>query len=72
MDICELTRHRTFKTEPLVDEDGEQGYNPRMGLQTLSAGTLILETQMSGELSNAANLTDDRQTVSLVSWLCQL
>lgn len=26
----------------------------------------------SGELSNAANLTDDRQTVSLVSWLCQL
>ena len=23
----------------------------------------------SGELSNAANLTDDRQAVSLVSWL---
>lgn len=26
----------------------------------------------SGDLANAANLTDDRQTVSLVSWLCQL
>lgn len=26
----------------------------------------------SGELSNAANLTDDRQAVSLVSWLCSL
>jgi hypothetical protein len=26
----------------------------------------------SGELANAANLTDDRQAVSLVSWLCGL
>ncbi len=26
----------------------------------------------SGELANAANLTDDRQAVSLVSWLCSL
>ncbi len=26
----------------------------------------------SGELANAANLTDDRQGVSLVSWLCSL
>lgn len=26
----------------------------------------------SGGLANAANLTDDRQTVSLVSWLCRL
>lgn len=26
----------------------------------------------SGELTNAANLTDDRQAVSLVSWLCSL
>lgn len=26
----------------------------------------------SGELTNAANMTDDRQTVSLVAWLCSL
>ena len=26
----------------------------------------------SGELANAANLTDDRQAVSLASWLCNL
>lgn len=26
----------------------------------------------SGELANAANLTEDRQVVSLVSWLCNL
>lgn len=26
----------------------------------------------TGELANAANLTDDRQVVSLASWLCSL
>jgi hypothetical protein len=25
-----------------------------------------------GELTNAANMTEDRQSVSLVSWLCAL
>jgi hypothetical protein len=28
--------------------------------------------ESGGELANAANLTDDRQAVSLVSWLCSL
>lgn len=29
----------------MIDEDDEQSYNPPMGLQTLSTGTLVLETQ---------------------------
>lgn len=40
-------------------------------IETSMAGEIwgMLE---QGELTNAANMTDDRQAVSLVSWLCKL
>ncbi len=40
-------------------------------IEASMAGEIWNQLQ-SGELANAANLTDERQTVSLVSWLCNL
>ncbi|HSN74978.1 MAG TPA: AvaI/BsoBI family type II restriction endonuclease [Anaerolineae bacterium] len=40
-------------------------------IEASMAGEIWNQLQ-NGQLSNAANLTDDRQAVSLVSWLCNL
>jgi hypothetical protein len=40
-------------------------------IEASMAGEIWNQLQ-SGELSNAANLTDNSQTMSLVSWLCNL
>lgn len=59
----------------------EGGYNSLRAMPHLFFVGNAIEASMagkiwnqlvSGELSNAANLTDDRQAVSLVSWLCNL
>ena len=56
--VAELEKNR------LADEFGN-------AIEASMAGEIwgMLEV---GELTNAANMTDDRQAVSLVAWLCAL